>query len=58
MLCTYVTGIEYSYVYRAGRLYTDRGCCCDMQECIDFFRRIDPAVASIRTIAGIEDDAA
>jgi hypothetical protein len=56
MLETRVTGIEYSFKYRTGRLYMEHGCCCDMQGCINFFRTIDPDVASIRTFAGIKED--
>jgi hypothetical protein len=56
MLQTSVTGIEYSFVHHAGRLYMERGCCCDMTDCINFFRKIDPEVESIRTFAGIEED--
>jgi hypothetical protein len=56
ILGTSVTGVEYNFIYRAGRLYMDRGCCCDMADCINFFRQIDREVASIRTIAGIEED--
>jgi hypothetical protein len=56
MLGTSVEGMEYNYVSRTGRLYMARGCCCDMQDCINFFRRLDPDVQVIRTIAGIEDD--
>jgi hypothetical protein len=58
MLGTSVTGMEYNFQSRAGRLYMDRGCCCDMTDCINYFRRIDPDVTSIRTFAGIEDDTA
>jgi hypothetical protein len=56
MLGTNVEGIEYNFVAHAGRLYMERGCCCDMTDCINFFRRIDPDVSFIRTIAGIVDD--
>ena len=31
MLGTYVTGVEYNFVYSAARLYMDRDCCCDMR---------------------------
>jgi hypothetical protein len=56
MLGTRVTGVEYNFNSRAGRLYMDRRCCCDMANCINFFRQIDPEVAVIRTFAGIKED--
>jgi len=56
MLGADVTGIEYSFVSHAGRLYMAPGDCCDMTDCINYFRRIDPEVERIRTFSGIEDD--
>jgi hypothetical protein len=58
MLQTSVTGFEYSFVHHTGRLYMPRGCCCDMTDCVNFFRKIDPDVEAIRTFAGIEEDTA
>jgi hypothetical protein len=56
MLGCRVDGIEYSFVYHAGRLYMARGDCCDMADCINYFCRIDPEVERIRTFSGIEED--
>jgi hypothetical protein len=56
MLGCRVEGIEYSFVHHAGRLYMARGHCCDMADCINYFRRIDPEVDRIRTFSGIEED--
>ena len=56
MLESSVVGIEYNFVNRSARLYMEKGCCCDMTACINFFRQIDPEVSFIRTIAGIVDD--
>jgi hypothetical protein len=33
MLGCRVNEIEYSFVHHAGRLYMDRGDCCDMADC-------------------------
>jgi hypothetical protein len=34
LLETSVTEIEYNFVNHSGRLYMERGCCCDMTACI------------------------
>lgn len=56
MLHTTVRRIEYDFVSFTGRLYMAANCCCDMGECIAFFKRIDPDVIFISTIAGTEGD--
>jgi hypothetical protein len=58
MLETSVTGFEYNFISRAGRLYMEPDCCCDMTACIEYFQNIDPDVRSIRTFAGIKTDTA
>jgi hypothetical protein len=57
MLGTTVTGIEYNFCSHAGRVYMERDCCVDMTDCVNYFRRLDPNVAAIRTFAGVEEDA-
>jgi hypothetical protein len=56
MLQTHVTGIECDFINHTARLHMDHGCCCDMADCIDYFRKLDPDVELIRTFAGAEDD--
>jgi hypothetical protein len=56
MLKTLVKRIEYDFTAFAGRLYMDDRCCCDMSDCIAFFKNIDPNVIYISTMAGDEQD--
>jgi hypothetical protein len=56
MLKTLVKRIEYDFTAFAGRLYMDDYCCCDMPDCIAFFKKIDPNVIYISTMAGDEQD--
>ena len=56
MMGTRVVRVEYNFVSFCGRLYMEPGTCCDMDECIAFFKKIDPNVIYISTIAGEEGD--
>ena len=56
MLGTYVTGMEYNFQSHTARLYLDKGCCCDIEDCVDFFQRIDPDVQIIRTFTLLQED--
>ena len=52
----YVQRLEYDFVTRTGTLIMCEISCTDMGGCIDLFKRIDPKVVHIRTIAGSEPD--
>ncbi|MFZ0916675.1 MAG: hypothetical protein WAN04_07255, partial [Candidatus Udaeobacter sp.] len=53
-----VVRITYDFEQCAGKLYQDMLCYCDMTECIEFFKRVDPEVRKIQTyVAGEEDTA-
>jgi hypothetical protein len=56
MLATYVLRVEYEFADRVGCLFQEDRCCCDMTACIEFFKKIDPQVRYIRTMAGDEED--
>jgi hypothetical protein len=56
MLGTTVTEIEYNFCSHSGRVYMERDCCVDMTDCVNYFQRIDPDVAAIRTFAGVKED--
>ena len=45
---------EYDFTSRTGTLFMSDGSSYDMMGCIDLFKKIDPAVKHIRTIAGIK----
>ena len=47
---------EYDFTSRTGTLFVNDGSSCDMMGCIDLFKKIDPAVKHIRTIAGSKED--
>jgi uncharacterized protein with PIN domain len=56
MLKTLVRRIEYDFTDFTGRLHMDDGCCCDMSDCIAFFKTIDPNVTYTSTLAGARQD--
>lgn len=56
MLQTTVRSIKYDFIAFSGHLFMDADCCCDMTECIEFFKRIDPNVIYILTTADREHD--
>lgn len=51
-----VLGISYDFSTRQGVLSMAETNACDMTGCIAFFKRIDPKVESIRTVAGDNED--
>lgn len=51
-----VRAIFYDFASRQGVIHIDDGDCTDMTGCITLFRRIDPGVTQIQTIAGGRDD--
>jgi hypothetical protein len=48
--------INVKMVSHTGTFFMNDGSCCDMIGCIDLFKKIDPAVKHIRTIAGSKED--
>lgn len=52
----YVRELTYDFKQRTGRLDLEDGSCTDMKGCIELFKRIDPEVHSIETIAGGRKD--
>jgi hypothetical protein len=57
MMCN-VVRIAYDYETRCGFAWFADGDCCDMSGCIQFFSRLDPAVAEIQTYSGKAIDTA
>ena len=47
-----VYAVEYDFKSRVGKLVMSNESCCDMHECINLFKSIDPKVKSIKTYAG------
>jgi hypothetical protein len=47
----YVEKLEYDFQRRAGKLFMGENSCTDMDGCIRLFKRIDPDVELIETIA-------
>jgi hypothetical protein len=56
MLDASVLRLSYSFETTSGILYVEEGTCCDMTACIEFFKKIDPQVTRIATMAGKEPD--
>lgn len=52
LMKTEVGSICYDFDAQCGVLYMHADCCCDMDECVKFFERIDPAIKEILTMAG------
>lgn len=52
----FVVKLEYDFKSKAGVLYLEEHSCTDMRGCIDLFKKIDPSVTSIQTIAGKRRD--
>jgi hypothetical protein len=50
-LVTSVHQIVYDFEQRVGVVYMPPSCCTDMDGAIQFFKRIDPKVRQIQTIA-------
>lgn len=44
--------LEYDFVNRLGVIYFPEGHCCDCTGCLNLFKRIDPRVKTIITVAG------
>ncbi|MBX5234109.1 hypothetical protein HJC02_17860 [Rhizobium sp. NLR4a] len=53
-----VKELSYDFPAKHGVLRMEEDNACDMNGCIALFRRIDPAVETIQTIAGEVDDTA
>jgi hypothetical protein len=51
-----VFGLSYDFVAKQGALQMAEGNACDMDGCIAVFRRIDPSVKAIQTVAGDASD--
>src|SRR4051812_31840919 len=51
-----VVSLAYDFRSRTGRLCMEEGDCCDMQGCLDLFRKIDPNVEEVITFSGQERD--
>ena len=47
----YVDRLEYDFQRRAGKLFMGENSCTDMSGCIGLFKKIDPGVELIETIA-------
>lgn len=54
----FVRNLTYDFKAKSGVLYLEDGSCTDMSGCIDLFKRIDPNVSTILTIAGRRKDTA
>jgi hypothetical protein len=52
----FVVKLEYDFKSKAGVLHLEDHSCTDMRGCIDLFKKIDPRVTSIQTIAGKRRD--
>jgi hypothetical protein len=48
----FVRTLEYDFRSKAGVLTLENGSCTDMSGCIGLFKKIDPGVVRILTIAG------
>jgi hypothetical protein len=48
--------INVKMVSHTGTFFMNDGSCCDMMGCIELFKKFDPAVKHIRTIAGSKED--
>lgn len=51
-----VHGITYDFENHVGKVHMKEGSCTDQDGTINFFKHIDPAVATIRTFAGEKPD--
>ncbi|MFS8051602.1 hypothetical protein QD357_02130 [Rhizobium sp. BR 317] len=51
-----VFGLSYDFVTREGILNMDESNASDMTGCIALFKRIDPKVQAIQTVAGTTND--
>lgn len=51
-----VERIEYSVRHRLGTIWMPKGSCTSMDGAIDLFKRIDPEVQSVITMAGLCED--
>lgn len=54
----FVQSLAYDFKERAGTIFLEDGSCTDMNGCIALFKKIDPAVTTILTIAGGRRDTA
>lgn len=54
----FVRHLSYDFKAKAGILYLEDGSCTDMSGCIGLFKKIDPNVSTILTIAGRRKDTA
>lgn len=52
----FVYKLEYNFKLKLGILIMANGSCCDMTECINLFKKIDPKVIQIQTFAGNKRD--
>ena len=52
-LHTHVCSLSYDFPTRTGTLTMPPDCCTDMGGAIELFRRIDPKVERVQTMAGL-----
>lgn len=52
----FVSRIGYNFSVHVGQVLMTDGGCTDMSGCIEFFKRIDPEVKTIRTYSDSEPD--
>jgi hypothetical protein len=54
----FVRTLEYDFKSKSGVLRLEDGSCTDMSGCIGLFKKIDPEVVKILTVAGHRKDTA
>ncbi len=52
----FVSRVGYDFTEHVGHVLISDGGCTDMYGCIEFFKRIDPAVSTIRTFSDDKPD--